>query len=392
MSNYSKKSSSAWKGVAIFLAIAVAAAYIVPSAILNEWNPARWGGSDDMPQETYAGDMIVNSGNDGSGAIRLTSNAILPAQYAEYGVDEQSVTAYTITAEVQPSTALQDIDYDYHFVNASSAWATGKTVSDYVTISQDENTLTVSCSQAFGEQIVVDISSHYNPDVSTSCTLDYVKGIESVNVSVDGNEVWLGGDAAVMNIDVTYGTGTIYGEFGIDESSGDWTLEGTTGFNNLLQAGNNRYMDSFLNDRYPGAVDYSFDYELAAQYLTFNARDEEDPSAGYYAEFQFDYADGISTSEYNGDGPDHGQTPGITDLNTTMLQYALRWAAENNSGADCGLCYYIEYTYGDAVLWNNLDDGDEWVSGLSINPGDLEEIPTANGITTDKDNIVFLPV
>ena len=391
MANYKKK-SNAWKGVAVFLAIAVAAAYIVPSAILNQWNPAKWGEqTSEQSDEIFGGGMVIGE-NSGDQAIRLTSNTLLPAQYAEYGVDEQAVTAYTITAEVQPSTALQDIDYDYHFVNASSDWATGKTVSDYVTISQDENTLTVSCSQAFGEQIAVDISSRFNPDISTSCTLDYVKGIESVDVSVTGNEVWLGGDAAVMDFDITYGTGTIYGEFGIDESNGGWTLEGTTEFNNLLEAENNRYMDSFLNDRYPGAVDYSFDYSLAAEYMSFSARDEEDPSAGYYAEFQFDYADGISTSEFDGDGPDHGYTPEITDLDTTMLQYALRWAAESNSGSDCALCYYIEYTYGDTVLWNNMNDGDEWVSGLSINPGDLEEIPTATGINTDKNNIVFLPV
>lgn len=65
------------------------------------------------------------------------------------------------------------------FKNASSSWAKGKNISDYVTIeksSASDLQATVTCKQAFGEQIIVTVSSDYG-SASASCTVDYKKRV-----------------------------------------------------------------------------------------------------------------------------------------------------------------------------------------------------------------------
>lgn len=66
------------------------------------------------------------------------------------------------------------------FKNASSAWAKGKNVTDYVTVtksSTDQLKATVTCKKAFGEQIIVTVKSDYG-SASASCTVDYIKRLD----------------------------------------------------------------------------------------------------------------------------------------------------------------------------------------------------------------------
>ena len=60
------------------------------------------------------------------------------------------------------------------FVNPSSSWASGKTVTDYVTVTPTSDgalTANVECKQAFGEQIKVTVTSRENTNVYASCTV-----------------------------------------------------------------------------------------------------------------------------------------------------------------------------------------------------------------------------
>ena len=93
-----------------------------------------------------------------------------------------------LTATVQPATAA-NVGYTWSvdFKNASSAWATGKSVSDYVTVTQDSNNelkATVTCKKAFGEQVVVKIKSKYT-SASATCTVDYMKRVEKVTLTIN---------------------------------------------------------------------------------------------------------------------------------------------------------------------------------------------------------------
>lgn len=97
----------------------------------------------------------------------------------------------TITATITPSTALnKKVDWSLAWKNASSSWANGKTVTDYVTItpsSDGSTTATVTCLQPFGEQISIKVTSRANENAFATCNVDYVKRIKSTGLSVTGD-------------------------------------------------------------------------------------------------------------------------------------------------------------------------------------------------------------
>lgn len=96
-------------------------------------------------------------------------------------------TTKTITATVEPAGAnVHDpLSWEFAFKDPSSTWATGKNVSDYVTISVSSDTLicTVTCKQAFGEQIVLNVSSK-TKNASASANVDYVKRVTDFTFTV----------------------------------------------------------------------------------------------------------------------------------------------------------------------------------------------------------------
>ncbi len=180
MSNYRKK-SSAWKGVAIFLAVVVTlgAAYVVPSEILNQWNPTKWGSNVEEIQpgdEELGGGIVSNVEEHG---VSLASTKIAVADYSKYGVSPLTDSAFTLTATITPEEATyKDVSWTAKFENASSEWATGKSVTDYVTL-PDTTALTNSLTidQAFGEPIIVTVTSLDNPEAYATCKVDYVKRV-----------------------------------------------------------------------------------------------------------------------------------------------------------------------------------------------------------------------
>ena len=85
--------------------------------------------------------------------------------------------AYTLTATITPPDATnQAVDWTISFKNASSTWAKGKTVTDYVTVTPSSDgalTAVVENVAAFGEQIVVTVTSRDNTGATATCTADY---------------------------------------------------------------------------------------------------------------------------------------------------------------------------------------------------------------------------
>ncbi len=111
--------------------------------------------------------------------ISLLSAEIPVSAYEANNVSAQAESAYTLTATITPSDATNKaVTYTAAFANPDSAWASGKNVSDYVTVTQASAgslTATVSCLQAFGEQIIITVSSQDNYEVSATCTVDYLR-------------------------------------------------------------------------------------------------------------------------------------------------------------------------------------------------------------------------
>ena len=99
------------------------------------------------------------------------SLAATPAAQAE------TYDSVTLTATVKPDSAAdKTVDWAVAFVNPSSEWATGKTVTDYVTVtpsSDGSTTATVKCLRPFGEQIKVTVTSRTNANATASCTVDF---------------------------------------------------------------------------------------------------------------------------------------------------------------------------------------------------------------------------
>ena len=99
------------------------------------------------------------------------SLAATPATQAE------TYDSVTLTATVKPDSAAdKSVDWEIAFVNPSSEWATGKTVTDYVTVtpqSDGSTTATVRCLQPFGEQIKITVTSRMNTEATASCTVDF---------------------------------------------------------------------------------------------------------------------------------------------------------------------------------------------------------------------------
>lgn len=154
----------------------------------------------------------------------LSVQEIDPEDYEDYGVSMAAESAYTLTATILPAeTTNKDVRWTIAFENPSSTWATGKSVSSYVSLSNTgTTTCTLSCNAAFGEKIIVKATSMSNQDLSATCTLNYVKRVESVSLSLSGDAVtsMTGllksikiGNSITVSYGVTYGVGTVTGTF-----------------------------------------------------------------------------------------------------------------------------------------------------------------------------------
>lgn len=146
----------------------------------------------------------------------------------------------TLTATVEADDIVVDktLSWSATFKNANSTWASGKSVSDYVTLAPSDDTYScvVTCSQAFGEQIIVTVRDHSAVSTaSASATCDYIKRIQSITLgdlnpwtsSAGSKHAWtgaiicyystIGSYSNSINVSVTYGVGTVSGS--IDATS-----------------------------------------------------------------------------------------------------------------------------------------------------------------------------
>lgn len=122
---------------------------------------------------------------DGEGNAMVSGKTYaMPQRMVFAATAAEAVTAsdgITLTATLSPETAdNKAVDWAVSFVNPSSSWASGKTVTDYVTVTPTSDgalTANVNCLQAFGEQIKVMVTSRVNPEAKAECSLDYARRI-----------------------------------------------------------------------------------------------------------------------------------------------------------------------------------------------------------------------
>lgn len=147
-------------------------------------------GKDDVQEKkkdtVVSGNVIVSEEENQS--MSLLTKRIPRDEYEKYGVTQLTETAYTLTATVSPAGASdQTVDWTIAWVNSTSTWASGKNVTDYITITPSSDgalTATLACVSAFGEQVKVTVTSRSNASAKASCTVDYAKKIQSVSMQL----------------------------------------------------------------------------------------------------------------------------------------------------------------------------------------------------------------
>lgn len=139
-----------------------------------------------------------------SGGIRLMAEFQPEITESGDATDYEGETL-TITATVSPDNSADNtgLDWSMAFKDPSSAWATGKTLTDYMTLTPSgtdaagSKKVSVKCLKPFGEQVVITATSQDNPEVTASCTADFAQRIESATLNFGDLNVNLGGDTNV---------------------------------------------------------------------------------------------------------------------------------------------------------------------------------------------------
>ena len=150
---------------------------------------------------------------DGEGNAMVSGKTYaMPQRMVFSATAAEAVTAsdgITLTATVSPETAdNKAVDWAASFVNPLSSWASGKTVTDYVTVTPTSDgalTANVNCLKAFGEQIKVTVTSRVNPEAKAECTLDYARRILDTALyheEMDKNILEFGSDEILLDMEV----------------------------------------------------------------------------------------------------------------------------------------------------------------------------------------------
>ena len=150
----------------------------------------------DDQEQTTAGNAIITPDREASNGIKLMSATISPESYEEYGISTLAESAFSLTVTITPSNATyQSVDIVARWKNAQSEWASGKSVSDYLTINQTSDgslTATGTVLQAFSEPIEIVATLRGQEEITAKAQVDYVGTLamdlnysEAVDVSSD---------------------------------------------------------------------------------------------------------------------------------------------------------------------------------------------------------------
>ena len=198
-----------------FIAFALAALVLFGVGIAA-WTTKGFGAfeSKTVQQEPGAGGMVL--GESRGNGIRLTAGE--PVEVIE-PEESESEASYIITVTPTPADA-----------HDTYAWTSTDDESVRLTPSNGGKTCKVECLKAFGTQITLTCTSESNPDITASLTVDYVKRISSVNVSLSPASIVFGSTETSYTVTATpvWGTGTIQPE--------NFTVTGGTLKQNLVES------------------------------------------------------------------------------------------------------------------------------------------------------------
>lgn len=225
---YKSNSNKFWTGfLAVLLVLVIAGAAALVGVLSDGFK--NWDKFKPEEEQTEEGGAVITEGE--SHGMKLMSAKIAREDYAANGISEQAETAYQLTATLEPNDATdKTVDWSVLFVNPSSEWATGKDVTDFVTVTPTSDgalTANVECKAAFGEQIKVTVTSRDNTEATAECVIDYAKRLtgvavglsymaETINVNSSSEETVIPASFANLHysgVTPVEGVGTISDEF-----------------------------------------------------------------------------------------------------------------------------------------------------------------------------------
>lgn len=166
------------------------------------------GSSDGADDEQTGGEISTTSTMQylRSGGTYTFSNSVafLSTDVVTTSTTDYEAVTSTLTATVEPIDADQRVDWTYEWVNASSTWATGKTLSDYMTIAPQSDgsvNLDVTCKKPFAEQIKIVCTSRANSNISAECIVEFLSLADLKTVTLGSDDraitVNLGGETTI---------------------------------------------------------------------------------------------------------------------------------------------------------------------------------------------------
>lgn len=169
-----------------FLCIFLVAMLVVASCVsLIACNPQS-------PEKPVASVMDGNGNDLSQGTHEVPSRMVFASVNGAPATAAAPVGSTTLTATVSPANATnKKLTWSAAFVNPNSTWANGKQLSTYLTIAPSADTLTctVTCLQAFGEQIRISVVSQDNASATANCLVDFQKNITGAKlVLVNGSD------------------------------------------------------------------------------------------------------------------------------------------------------------------------------------------------------------
>lgn len=125
-----------------------------------------------------SGGGTVSDVTNGNG-IKLVNSLIPVEKYSDYGIERTVVSAYTVTATIEPEqTTAKDLVWSVNWADKDDGvWVneTKGAVTDYVTLNANGLSATVALKKAFGTQIILTVASKNYRNVSATATFDYIQ-------------------------------------------------------------------------------------------------------------------------------------------------------------------------------------------------------------------------
>ena len=326
------------------------------------------------PSEPAEGEQ-VSGVTDGDGNEMQSGEAYaLPAAMVYAVPTAQSATAsegITVTATVLPETAVnKNVMWAVRFANASSAWATGKTASDYVTVTPDaENSriATVVCNEAFGEQIILTVASVADPTKMASCTIDYAQSITDVSVKIGNVDVNLGGETEVT-VDIGHNNIDRGGVIAIEYTMSEvYTIAVDADFTETLSFITDDVDKDNFTQTYPSGT-------TSSSYHNDAIEDAEGKTL-YFDQRMFDAYNFYYTSANYATGDYTGTTTYFRDLDVSRIESIFNttgycrdkvlWTVQLSIVSE-----YQTITLESDIIWASIDGYTE-VTGVTLDPTEI---------------------